>query len=111
MYYGNNLLLLGSWVYLRLLYSPYFLIAHMGPSCPLNSPLATFAFAGYMTYTLMIFMSAVWLMQLLKNGVQAFLVLGDPSNLQNKAVIKFGARREGSPTFAGPQHMPAVADK
>ena len=70
------------------------------------------ATAGYATYTLMIFMSAVWLMQLLKNGVDAFLVLGDTSNLQNKAVISFGAQqRKGSPTFAGPQHLPAVAAK
>lgn len=124
------------WVSLRLLYVPYFLVAHMGPACPLASPLAVYALTGYATYTLMVIMSAVWLMrewrprapelrhrvskqlsvcavrvrwhtrarlsplpaELLKNGVNAFLVLEQSaaSSLQNSAVINFGAQRKST---------------
>ena len=50
------------------------------------------AAAGYATYTLMILMSFVWLLQLCSGGVTAFLVLDSSKQLQNAAVISFGAR-------------------
>ena len=38
VYTVNNSLLLALWVSLRLIYSPYFLVMSMGPSCSLSEP-------------------------------------------------------------------------
>ena len=98
-YSATSALLLFSWVYLRMLYSPYFMLVTVGSSCSLSSPLAFYTFVGCATYTLMVFMSGLWLLQLLRHGLRAFLVFqgvrrptSRPSSPSCGAVPPFGAR-------------------
>ena len=59
IYFVNNALLLASWLFIRLLYSPYFLLVHMWPSCP-SDELPLYSLGAAVAYLLMIAMSAVW---------------------------------------------------
>lgn len=97
VYSANNLLLLGSWVWVRLLHAPYFLYFRIADTCAVNtSPLGLYTAMGFTTYGLMIAMSAIWLLQLTKNGIRAFLVL-DKGSRNAGAVPSFGSRaRRGS---------------
>ena len=60
VYTLNNALLLASWTFLRLIYSPYFMVAHLWETCRIQSDLGFFALLGLSTYALMIAMSAAW---------------------------------------------------
>ena len=92
VYSANNLLLLGSWVCVRLLHAPYFLYFRIADTCAVNtSPLGLYTAMGFTTYGLMIAMSAIWLLQLTKNGIRAFLVL-DKGSRNAGAVPSFGSR-------------------
>ena len=92
VYSANNLLLLGSWVWVRLLHAPYFLYFCIADSCAVTAgPLGLYTAMGFTTYGLMIAMSAIWLAQLTKNGVRAFLVLDKGAKVVD-AVPAFGSR-------------------
>jgi len=107
VYTANNLLLLASWVGLRLVQSPYVLIADGAAACVLHTDLGFYTALGYATYSLIILMSLVWLMQLLQNGLHSFLVLDTARQptLQPAAVLPFGGatsryslrQRKGTP--------------
>ena len=71
----NNTLLLFSWVSIRLLYAPFFLYSHLWETCPVFRNGALLSGLSVVAYVLMIVMSAVWLLQMLKNGIADFLVL------------------------------------
>ena len=75
VYTLNNVVLLASWVGLRLLYTPYFMVTHLWATCPVFEQGGLLPLAALAAYALMIVMSAVWLLQMLKHGVTAFLVL------------------------------------
>ena len=61
-----------SQVLLRLLYTPYFLLAYLLGTCPVIGSGALLPAAAVAAYLLMIGMSAVWLLQMLRNGVADF---------------------------------------
>ena len=88
LYTLNNSLLLATWVGLRLVYAPYFLVAHLWQLCPLANG-GFYPLLGSVTFMLMIAMSTVWLLQMLRNGVWDFLVLGTPAT----SVPKFGSKK------------------
>ena len=97
VYALNNVVLLASWVALRLLYTPYFVVAHLWATCLYPSPSMTegalLPLAALSAYLLMVAMSAVWLRQMLKNGVAAFLVLKKGGSAG--AVPAFGSQVQG----------------
>ena len=92
VYSANNLLLLGSWVWVRLLHAPYFLFFRIADTCAVtHGPLGLYTAMGFTTYGLMIAMSAIWLAQLTKNCLRSFLVL-DKGAKNAGAVPAFGSR-------------------
>jgi len=110
VYTANNLLLLASWVGLRLVQSPYVLVGDGAAACVLQTDLGFYTAIGYATYALIILMSAIWLVQLLHNGLHAFLVLDTARQptLQPAAVLPFGS---GATTYALRPRKPAAAKR